>query len=344
MRTIVAYPAFKNRRTNAYQALLYEQLQQLGWRVLDLDTGLRRMVRPDIVHLHWPDGFFMHRSLLKSVFRANLLLWVLKLYRLRGAKIIWTVHNIRSHENLHPRLEDWFWRRFLPKLDGWIGLNRTTRELVDGLPGMRDLPHEIIRHGLYPTIRDKNEPEASGGPSPFHMILIGQLRTYKEIPSLVTAFENLPQGLAALTIAGRCQDRGLRRFLVRKAGEVAGLELRLGFLSEDELAQLQQKADAVVIPYSRTLNSGVIFQALSCGNSVIAPGTSAFREIADDFPTATFRLFEPPLTGAKLEDCIRVIREAGDQTETEVPVAYSWEHIGRQHDRYFNRLIGEASG
>lgn len=338
MKTIIAYPAFKNRRTNPYQALLYEGLQERDWRVLDLDAGVKRLVRPDILHLHWPEGFAFHRELLKSCFRSMLLLALVRLYRMLGARVVWTAHNLRSHEAFHPKLEAWFWKRLLNLMDGWIALNRATVEIAVNRGPLAKLPHAVIPHGLYPQPQDISAPSqpAEGGQP--RLLFFGKLRPYKEIPLLVDAFSRLPEGLARLTIAGQSHDTGLTKLLLQKSRTVPGLEVRIGFLEEEELTGLLRNTTAVVIPYAGSLNSGVLFQALSYGKPVLVPDTPVFREVAADFPSGRISCFKDPLRSEDLAQFVGSLGTIdGPGTDT-FPEAYSWSHIVAEHDRFFQQL------
>jgi glycosyltransferase involved in cell wall biosynthesis len=310
MPTIVAYPAFKNRKVNPYQALLYTELGKLGWKVYDLGPAVRGWVRPDIVHLHWPEGFVLHRGLLKSLWRFGLFFGILAMYRLLGAKIVWTIHNLRAHEAWQPRLEAVFWKGLYGMLDGWIALNRHTVGLVTGIPALARLPHAVIRHGLYlpadlgdgwdpspKSAKGRTDVRLSGGPQrgPPSLVCLGQIRPYKNLPELVEAFAGLPAGMATLTIAGHGADAGLVAWLEERARALPGLRVIARHHDEAELADLLAAADMVVIPYAGSLNSGVLFLALGHGVPVLAPRTPAMEEVEEDFGRECIILYNPPL-------------------------------------------------
>jgi glycosyltransferase involved in cell wall biosynthesis len=63
-------------------------------------------------------------------------------------------------------------------------------------------------------------------------------------------------------------------------GETNILDLRRGYLREDELSTLFYASDAVILPYKVTAGSGVMFDALAHGLPFIATDLDFFREFA----------------------------------------------------------------
>ena len=63
-------------------------------------------------------------------------------------------------------------------------------------------------------------------------------------------------------------------------GETNILDLRRGYLREDELSTLFYASDAVILPYKVTAGSGVMFDALAHGLPFVATDLRFFREFA----------------------------------------------------------------
>ncbi len=103
---ILALPAFKNRAENPYNAALYAALGEMpGVTVSEFSNRRVLIERWDILHIHWPD-IPLHRATAPGAALYSLLLisrvaWA----KVLGAKIVWTVHNLRSHHMAWPRLE-----------------------------------------------------------------------------------------------------------------------------------------------------------------------------------------------------------------------------------------------
>ncbi|MDJ0520360.1 MAG: hypothetical protein QNJ74_30280 [Trichodesmium sp. MO_231.B1] len=70
--------------------------------------------------------------------------------RVRGTKMIWTLHDKRPQSILHPKLGIWFQSKFIKRLDGWISYCQVSREWADLIfPMLSDRPHTVIPHGYY---------------------------------------------------------------------------------------------------------------------------------------------------------------------------------------------------
>lgn len=338
MKTIIAYPAFKNRETNPYQALLYEELKKRGWKVYDLGVGLRKGIRPDIVHLHWPDGFAFHRSLFKSLFRSIFLIILVSVYRLLGAKVVWTVHNLHSHEQYHPKTERCFWNRLYRRLDGWIALSDYSAGLMQTHDEIGELPQAVIPLGVYPRLGDLVEDPAPRSDREKALLYFGNLRSYKSIPSLIAAFRETRGPDMTLTIAGKCEDSHQEAFLRTNSESDGRIRLQLEFIPDEELEKLILSSSGIIIPYSGSLNSGVIFLAMTYGKPVLAPKTPTFREVAQNTGKGFLHLFDPPLTAHHIEDFKRKL-ETRNEAPLTIPEDYTWPVIGEKHDTYFKDLL-----
>ena len=108
------------------------------------------MRRYDIIHTHWHDFYLgpQRGKLFLLVVLSNALFFAQQ--KLRGAGVVWTVHDAHSLQDTHPMVAATY-RRFLrAKVDAWIALiERSVKEAVDLRPWLARLPHESIPHGHY---------------------------------------------------------------------------------------------------------------------------------------------------------------------------------------------------
>ena len=142
---VEAEPAFRTAHANPYNARLYTTMAGDGCLVRDL-SYLRLATRPiDIVHLHWPELTFLTGRPWRVLARMLLFRAALRIARLRnGTKVVWTVHNVASHE-----------RRATPRLRAM--LRRLLVQEVDGLLSLTEGGLETAR-AAYPELAD-----AAGG-------------------------------------------------------------------------------------------------------------------------------------------------------------------------------------
>src|SRR5262245_55480462 len=59
----------------------------------------------DVVHVHWLERMLASRRRLFCIARMAGFFAVLGAARLRGVRVVWTVHNVLSHDATHPLLE-----------------------------------------------------------------------------------------------------------------------------------------------------------------------------------------------------------------------------------------------
>lgn len=149
-RLIAALPARKNRALNPFQFLLYEALEPHGYHADEFERAVWRLPSVHAVHLHWPDGAVLHPSLAKTVYRLFAFFALLALYKLMRIPVVWTAHNIRSHDALHPRLETLLWALLYPCLDAVITLKPVAEQpQLTRHPVLRTKPFVHIPHGEF---------------------------------------------------------------------------------------------------------------------------------------------------------------------------------------------------
>jgi glycosyltransferase involved in cell wall biosynthesis len=174
--------------------------------------NLRR--RHDIWHVHWPEALLNIRNPAVASAKLTAFLAMIVWIRLRGGKIVWTVHNLKAHDELHPSLETMFYRRFIRRVDGVISLTETALKLaIEKFSRLRVLPTAIIRHGHYRNQYAQCPPDARcalGIESDARVILFfGEVRGYKNVDALVRAFRGVEDERAHLLIVGRPKHAAL---------------------------------------------------------------------------------------------------------------------------------------
>src|SRR5690606_26402350 len=99
---ILAFPAFSNEATNPYQSLLYTPMGKE--RIYEFTHKRAFFDRFDVIHLHWPDLYIRSPNLFQKLKKLFLLTAIVVWNKLRGVKIIWTVHNLAVQDTGFPRL------------------------------------------------------------------------------------------------------------------------------------------------------------------------------------------------------------------------------------------------
>ena len=273
---VLARPAFRNRALNPYNARIYEQISAFGVHVEEYSTW-RGLVfpAPSVVHVHWPETSFNH-ALAGALVTTESLLGVLQLLKARGARVVWTLHNVRAHERRHPRAEARFWARYRPLVDALIVMSPASLDTGRvAHPELRSAPAHIVPHphyrGEYPDELSRDEARRRlgvplGVPVVTHF---GRIMAYKNVPGLIRAVRSMRD--AVLVVAGQPRDPKLAEEVRAAAGGDPRVRLYLRHI-RPEKAQLYLRAgDVVALPYRDIVNSGSAVLALSFDRPVLLP-------------------------------------------------------------------------
>ena len=334
---VQAEPAFRTEAANPYNGSLYRAIQRKGARVSDLSYW-RLLVEPtDVVHLHWPDLSFLSGSR-RTIHVARLVLFygALRLVRPRGTVLVWTVHNVSSHEERSsPSIRRVAQRLLLRNVDGIIGLTEQGVEAArDAYPGLHDVPAAVTPHGHYRDdygfgVPREQARETLGLPLDRPVVAaIGQLRPYKNIPHLIQVFRSLDTD-AVLLVAGAASPAGLEDEIRAAADGDPRVVLDLRFVPDDELPVILAAADLVVLPYSRIQNSGSAILAASADRPVLVPDLGAMRELRDQLGDPWVRLYDAGLEASDLADALEWAT-ARDRPHTADLSALDWDAIATQ--------------
>lgn len=309
---VLAWPAFKSRKLNPYQSLLYDQMRALGAEVTEFSPGCLVRRRYAVWHLHWPDHMLKTTSSLSALARTTALFALIFFARLRGTKIVWTIHNLKSHEGLHPRLERWFWRYFTSRLDGAISLSDATLQAACELhPALRRVPAFVIPHGHYrgeyPDSVTKQEAREQLGIPPESLVCLhlGQIRAYKNVPHLIRTFCQGSDPRTVLLIAGKTDPASLVDEMKLAANGDPRVRLMPQFIPDSDVQVYLRAADLAALPYKNILNSGSALLALSFDCPVLVPAQGAMPELQQDVGLDWVKTYLGDLTVEDLQDALQ---------------------------------------
>jgi glycosyltransferase involved in cell wall biosynthesis len=300
---VLAFP--KSSDKNPYTDLLYKNVERLGVEVVEFDPRMGSKERGDVLHVHWPEWFLVRRNPL-AVWR-HYAMWMecLRSLRRQGTKVVWTAHNLRSHENRHELLQRKFWSEFVPLVDGCVCLSEVSRSLVrEAFPGLK-CPTAVVPHGhyrdVYPNTVHRSAARASLGldPSDFVFVHVGMVREYKNVPELIAAFRDCERP-CTLVVAGEVFEEGLKRRVEAAAEGCANVHLHLRRVDDSDLQLYFRAADVAVFPYRDILNSGSALMALSFDVPLLVPSLGSMPELRQQVGEAWVMTYEGEVTGQVL--------------------------------------------
>lgn len=343
---VLAYPARRNRDRNPFNYLLSEALVAEGCEVVELDRRNSLFGRWDVFHLHWPQQA-AQGNLVRALGNSFVLVARLVLQRVRSARIVWTVHNVRGHDQDNPALERALMRAVTRLIHGAIFLTASSRApAIEAFPALAPKPYAVVPHGLYGerSERTRGEARATFGLSPAGPVIgfLGDIRRYKGLDRLLSAFAETRPAQLTLFVGGAFDDErygtGVRARLAELHARDHSIVFHERRLDGRALADAIRACDVVALPYRAIWNSGLALLVLENGGRILASDAPVFRELRDELGSERVRIAAGELTG---EDLVAAV--CGETREAcEEPAAFlaarAWPRIGADTVAFYRRL------
>lgn len=335
---ILAWPI---SRQNPYTRLLYSNM---GPDVrVDEYSAIKLIRRYALWHIHWPEAFLNIRNRSKATIKLAGLFASMDSLHWRGAKIVWTMHNFRAHDGLHPTLEAEFWRRFIPRVDGAISLSESALQVAkENFPALRQIPTTVIPHGHYRDVYPTGSVDARatlGISSSARVILFfGEVRAYKNVQALVRAFRDVTTPDALLYVVGRPNSEALAETILKEASIDSRVRVALEFVKTEDVSKFMQAADLVVLPYRVILNSGSALLALSFNRPVLVPDLGSMGDLRNDFGGEWVQTFGGTIDGRTLEQGLEWAA-LPRPPECPMPDKYNWQRIGAETIEFYEHVV-----
>jgi glycosyltransferase involved in cell wall biosynthesis len=269
----------------------------------------------DVVHLQW------------------LTLPAVDVHLLPDRPLVLTAHDLLPREPRPGQLRAQ--RELLRRVDAVVVHSEYgRRQLVDrlGLPGEKV---EVIRHGAFAPRGAAGalpgELRDSGGPV---VLFFGLLRPYKGIGTLLEAWKGVDG--AQLWIAGRP--------MMELPATGPGVQMVPRFVSDGEAAALMERADVVVLPYSRTERfdqSGVLAKAMGAGRPAVVTDVGGFGEVAATGAARLVAPDDPDALGAALAELVADPAARERMSAAALAAArgpFSWDESARRTLTLYERV------
>ncbi|MCC8991178.1 MAG: glycosyltransferase, partial [Streptococcus sp.] len=287
-------------QSNPYQKLLKASLEkhQVKVEFRNFPTGLFSLNRlrkenpkTTVLHIHWINELIKHvfwsrNHIFEYVKLAFLALDILYV-RYQGIKIIWTIHNLVSHESPDQYLEIMA-RRIIAKTCNHIIIHSTSALLMiqDFYSINIKEKASVIPHGNYDGCYMLCSKRVSYFKNTYQleddsiiMLFFGAIRPYKGVEKLIDIFTAIPNPKLRLIVAGNPQDVDFAESIASAAVRDPRIHLLLQFIPDTDVAALFHICDIVVLPFERTLTSGSVVLALSMGKALLLPNDARVLDI-----------------------------------------------------------------
>lgn len=290
---------------NPYQKLLVEHLAKMGVQIEELDCRtiflpiLLKHGKPNFVHFHSVHSFFLTSSRLKSLVKLVIFISQVFILRLIGIRIIWTVHDLKSHSSQYLEIDRFGTTLFTRITHGIITHYEVAKREVITVLGLRNANKVfVIPHGNYIDYYENKigRVEARTALNLTHsslmFLFLGRIEGYKGVVEMIDAFKQLHHKEAQLVIAGKPETEQLEELLKQKIADDDNIRLISGFVPDDQIQVYMNACDVVMFPYLDILTSGAVLLAMSFSKACIAPRKSCFAEVLDDLGAF---LYDPDL-------------------------------------------------
>lgn len=298
---IVIYPFPATDKNNPFLDLFYAEVNlkfRPGFNFEVKKRSLSQLLKeaPDgkqqknIIHMHWSVQLYGSRFIPKSLY-----LMVVNFYRLfvlkkkHAFKIVWTMHNYKSHDYPYP-LVDWIGRKILFYLADCIIIQQEATQKV--LANKYKEKHIIfIPLGNYISIygeasksRSEMRKEFCFSDNDLVLLSFGTVRPYKKNDEVIKIFKRNENDISSkikLVIIGSATDAHARYIgtLINRDRQII---FRNRFAKDSEVADLFQMVDYSIFWFDDSVltSSGVVL-SLSYGVPVIARNIPAAEMVRD---------------------------------------------------------------
>jgi glycosyltransferase involved in cell wall biosynthesis len=212
------------------------------------------------------------------------------LFKLRRKKIVFTVHNVISHEESH--LFSWVSKLLFKLGDHFIVHTARNSHQMQSLYGVAEDIISIIPHGRL-DFQVNNDADRRGirdsmgyRPNNRVVLLFGAIRPYKGVDTAIRAFavihRNIPE--ARLLIAGKLwEDWAPYQRLIDRCGIAEVVKTDLQYIPSANVHRYFCAADLTVLPYHNfDSQSGVGSAALAFNTPLVVSDVGGLPELVPD--------------------------------------------------------------
>jgi len=359
---ISAYFPYRNEG-NRYTANIQRCIRAAGVKIIELQRytfPLKDFFACKIFNFNWIEDRITDNA--STPFRQWLkyirMCLVFDFIKIKGGKIIWTMHNKMPHSAKN--------RKYKVKLMRKIA-RRASAVVIhceDSIQPLRALYKNINLNKVYLI----NHPSYIGSYAPSGadlrarlnipadrvvLMFIGAARRYKNIEALIIAFKKANVSGMTLLVAGETEDKAFASELRELAEDSPDIVFDDRFIPDGEMADYFAAADIAVLPYNieTSLNSGSVYMSFSMRTTVICPQIGSINQLKDksfiysysykndDEHIAALK-GEIERVAADIKADPSALKKRGEQAYSYVSTEHSDERITADYAKLYKKLAG----
>lgn len=261
--------------------------------------------------------------------------------RLLGLKVVITAHDVQSFvESLSV---PWMVERVYRAADRVIAQSRVSEEelrtVLHGSAGKVDvIPHGNYLHAIG-EVPSREEARASLGlPVEGRVLLFfGQIKEVKGLDVLLRAMPRVIRAYpdAILLIAGKVWKDDFARYerMIEDLGIRGSCVSHIRYVPDAEVSRYYAAADAVVLPYRRIYQSGVLLMAMSHAKATVVSDLAGMTEtVTDGVEGYSFPAGDAEALADKLVEALsdpEELRLVGERAHSRARKRHDWGEVGR---------------
>lgn len=330
---------YKNTMGEDEEGNIFE-LKKFSWNILfkKFPKGER-----NIIHSHWETNIYGSEYVLVSLIRMAWRFPALILFKHKGFKILWTMHNLKAHDYPHPKIDE------LGRFFMWRVVNAVVMMQDDYAKEARkkfpNLEITFIPQGNYVDAYgplwsgDKNQLKEKYRLKSNEIILLslGSIRGYKELPRLARVIKVAYERGAPvhLFIAGKLAGEYKEIFNKEMENNLC-VTVYPNFIPDEDIPEVHGLADYSIFYYDDSSStSGSLMLSLSYGVPVI---TSAALQAGVIIPNKNGYIFN---TEEELEQIllkIDTLKLVNKQDIVRTMDDCSWSIIGAKLRKVYKQM------
>ncbi len=283
----------------------------------------------DVLYLNWVEDLPERRGGTLQSFFFILLIGLLKL---SGKKVIWTLHNKKSHSVDH---------RFIKSVLFRLLLRRSDLIITHASEGLKSIPENTPKLFIHHPVDTNKQNHKSIHDKIYDIIIWGTITKYKGIDKFLKHL--VQNGLAhkyRIIIAGTVKSVELIEELEQIDQDYPNIGLLNRFIEEEELVELIEKSKLILFCYQSDsiLSSGALMDSLLFDSTIIGPNVGAFADLSQEELIYSFKNFDDLI---KLMDPLLADNHSKTASETkkqEFIKANSWETFSDRISKELSQL------